>query len=360
MDVQTRDAGGIEGKNFLVTRVKRNLFSQSYVGGIFTNGNPGSPASSQTYGVDLNLATSNFLGSGRNFEVTSYLLRTAKEGIKGKDRAYGFAVNYPNDLWNLRLEWGDVQENFQPELGFVLRPKARKLRIDAVFSPRPKNFLSVRQMYNEFRFYRYVRLDHGETESWQFLTAPINYRFNSGDRFEFDYAPEFQRLFDNFEIAKDVVLPAGTYRFDRYRLELETASKRKWEAFLTWWFGTYYSGTADQISTTFSYKVAPHFQASVGLNQTLARLQEGNFVARIFSLRANYSFTPFLTLYNLVQFDNGSRNLGWQSRLRWILSPGNDIFLVFNQGWVQDEQNDFRFRMTDRKLSFKIQYTFRL
>jgi hypothetical protein len=96
------------------------------------------------------------------------------------------------------------------------------------------------------------------------------------------------------------------------------------------------------------------------LNQTFARLKEGNFIARIYSLRANYSFTPFLTLYNLVQYDNGSRNLGWQSRLRWILKPGNDIFLVFNQGWIQDEENDFRFRMTDRKLSFKIQYTFRL
>jgi hypothetical protein len=96
------------------------------------------------------------------------------------------------------------------------------------------------------------------------------------------------------------------------------------------------------------------------LNQTFARLKEGNFVARIYSARADYSFTPFLTLYNLVQFDMDSRNLGWQGRLQWILSPGNDLFLVFNQGWIQDEQNDFRFRMTDRKLSFKIQYTFRL
>ncbi len=360
MDVQTRAAGEIDGKNFLVTRVKRNLFTQSYVGGIFTNGNPNNPASSQTYGVDLNLATSNFLGSGRNFQVTTYFLKSANEGIKGKDNAYGFAVTYPNDLWNLGISWGDVQENFQPALGFVLRGKTRKLGIDAMFSPRPKNFLNIRQMYYQFHFVRYVRLDYGQTESWQMLMAPFYYRFNSGDRLELNYAPEFQRLFEKFEIAKGVVLPAGDYRFDRFRVELETASKRKWDAFVTWWLGTYYSGHADQISGTFSYKIAPHFRAGLGWNQTFAHLKEGNFVARIYSLRADYSFTPFLTLYNLVQFDNGSRNLGWQSRLRWILKPGNDIFLVFSQGWAQDEQNDFRFRMTDRKLSFKIQYTFRL
>jgi hypothetical protein len=156
------------------------------------------------------------------------------------------------------------------------------------------------------------------------------------------------------------VLPAGDYRFTRYRAEFESASKRKWEAFITWWFGTYYSGNADQVSTTFTYKLAPHFRTSLGLNQTFARLKEGNFVARIYSFHADYSFTPFITLYNLVQFDNDSRNLGWQSRFRWTLKPGNDVFLVFNQGWIQDEQNDMRFRMTDRKLSVKIQYTIRL
>jgi hypothetical protein len=228
-----------------------------------------------------------------------------------------------------------------------------------MFSPRPKNFLNIRQMYYQFHFTRYVRLDYGQTESWQALMAPFYYRFNSGDRLELNYAPEFQRLFEKFEIAKGVVLPAGSYRFDRYRVEFETASKRKWDAFVTWWLGGYYSGHADQISGTFSYKIAPHFRASFGWNQTFAHLKEGNFVARIYSLRANYSFTPYLTLYNLVQFDNGSRNLGWQSRLRWILTPGSDIFLVFNQGWIQDEQNDFRFRMADRKFSAKIQYTFR-
>jgi hypothetical protein len=287
-------------------------------------------------------------------------VQSPNEGIKGKDSAYGFAAYYPNDIWSLRLEWGDAQEKFNPALGSVLRRKTRKLGIDAIFAPRLRNFLNICQMFHEFRFYRYVRLDYGQTENWQFLTAPINYRFSSGDRLEFNYAPEFQRLFEDFEIAKGVILPAGTHRFDRYRLELETSSKRKWEAVITWWLGTHYSGTADQVNTRFSYMIAPHFWASIGLNQTFAILREGNFIARIYKLRSNYSFTPFLTPYNRVQFDNGSRNLGFQSRLCWILKPGNYIFLVFNQGWIQDEENDFRLRMTDRKLSFKIQFTFRL
>jgi hypothetical protein len=76
-------------------------------------------------------------------------------------------------------------------------------------------------------------------------------------------------------------------------------------------------------------------------------------------LRFNYSFTPFLSVTNFVQYDNESRNLGWQSSFRWITKPGNDLFLVFNQGWLQNERGGFNFRSAGTRLSGKIQYTFR-
>jgi hypothetical protein len=52
-------------------------------------------------------------------------------------------------------------------------------------------------------------------------------------------------------------------------------------------------------------------------------------------------------------------NLGWQSRLRWILRPGNDLFLVFNQGWGQQQLGGFNFRRSGTRLTGKVQYTFR-
>jgi hypothetical protein len=187
----------------------------------------------------------------------------------------------------------------------------------------------------------------------------VNWSFNSGDRIEFNYVPQFERLFEPFEIADGVVLPPGDYRFTRWRAEFGTASKRRWKVDGTWWFGTYWSGHADLIETSFQYKVAPHFQASFDTEQTFARLKQGNFVARIFSLRAVYSVSPFLSFFNLVQFDNESKNLGWQSRVRWIIRPGNDVFIVFNQGWLQDERGGFKFRSADTRLAAKVQYTFR-
>ena len=52
-------------------------------------------------------------------------------------------------------------------------------------------------------------------------------------------------------------------------------------------------------------------------------------------------------------------SLGWQGRVRWTLQPGNDLFFAFNQGWIQEDGRDFRFRTRDSKVSAKFQYSFR-
>lgn len=359
LGVRTGETDFTQAKNFFVGRLKRNLFRQSYIGGIFTEGNPASLSSSRTYGVDTRLATSRFLGKDRNFAVEAFMLKSSNEGVKGNDDSYGFGVIYPNDLWDARIDWRQIGQDFKPALGFVSRSGVRKLNISIDFAPRPKNFLNVRQMFHGFRFTRFTRLDNGQVESWRLFTAPINYSLNSGDRYEFNYVPTFERLFEPFEIADGIVLPPGDYRFTRWRAEFGSAAKRRWKIDGTWWFGTFYSGRSDEIETSFQYKVAPHFQLSFVADQTFVRLKEGKFAARIFSLRANYSVSPFLTFFNLVQFDNESRNLGWQSRIRWIIRPGNEIFLVFNQGWLQDERGGFNFRSANTRLAGKIQYTFR-
>lgn len=359
LGVRTKTTSLAPARTFFVGRIRRNFFQQSYVGAILTDGDPALAASSRTFGADLHLATARFAGRPQNFQVDAFGLKTANGGVSGNDRAFGFSASYPNDLWSATVDWREIEANVRPALGFVERGDVRRLAIRAEFDPRPADFLNLRQMFHEFSFTRFTRLDTGRVESWRVFTAPINWRFNSGDRFELNYVPTFERLFEPFEISSGVVLPPGDYRFTRYRAEFGTASKRRWQAEGTWWFGDFWSGRANQVATTVRYKIVPHFQASLETDQTFARLPQGRFVTRIFTVRADYSLSPYATLSNLVQFDNGSRNLGWQSRLRWILRPGNELFVVFNQGYQQDPRGGVRFRPTSTDLTTKFQYTFR-
>jgi hypothetical protein len=359
MNVRSREAGGVEAKSFTVARIKRNLLEQSYIGGIFTDGDPARPGSSQTYGADVRLATSQFLGGRQNFDVSTFFLNTRRAGVDREHGLYGLSVNYPNDLLDVGVDYIRVEKNFDPALGFVPRPNTSKLNVSFNFAPRPRGFLGIRQMLHQISFRRFVRLEDGRTDSWRLFLAPVNYTWNSGDRFELNWRPQFERLFEPFEIFEGVVLPPGDYRYDRYRVEFWSSPKRPLRVETTWWFGTYWSGRANELSGLIQYKLAPNFQAGLNYEQTFARLPQGNFVARIFSLRADYSVTPFITFFNLVQFDNESQNLGWQHRVRWIFRPGREMFIVFNQGWIRNTADDRGFRATDRGLAAKIQYTFR-
>jgi hypothetical protein len=359
LTIRTQKTPFSEAKNYFVGRVKRNLFKQSFIGGIYTEGDPLNSESGRTFGGDLRLATANLFESKRNFAVDAYAVKTQRAGLTGDAASYGVVASYPNDRWWGYVELKHVGRDFSPALGFIQRQAVDKFNTRVEFNPRPKRFLNVRQMFNEFQFTAYRRNDQGRIESWRLFTAPLNWEFNSGDRVEFNWVPTFERLFAPFEIADDVTLPAGDYRFTRYRAEFETAPKRPWQAMVTWWFGSYWSGHADEFEAELLCKFAPHFQAGISAEQTFGRLPQGNFVARVWALRADYAFSPFFTVANFLQYDNESRNLGWQSRLRWILKPGNELFLVFNQGWEQNPLGGFRFRAMGTRVTGKIQYTLR-
>ena len=86
-------------------------------------------------------------------------------------------------------------------------------------------------------------------------------------------------------------------------------------------------------------------------------LVQGKFFTQLFSLQADYNFTPNISWANTVQYDTESRILGFQTRFRWILKPGNDLFLVLNRGWFKTYEHDY-VPSFDRG-TVKLQYTFR-
>jgi hypothetical protein len=365
LDVRTGDTdeiAGVEDKNFLVARVKRNLLRQSYVGAIFTNGSPALGKAARTYGVDMRLATSRFLGQSRNLVVTGYAARSVNEGVSDKDWSYGFSAYYPNDRFAGQIAVREIQENFKPAVGFAQRDNVRMVRMAFSFNPRPKDFLNIQQMFHDFYYTRFTRLDNGELESADFYMTILDWHFRSGDNIHgaLDMNPTYERLFEPFEISPGVILQPGEYRFTRFKSNpIATAAKRRLSGNINVTWGNYWSGKAEQVTTSVTYKMPPKFNLTVTSNQTFARLPEGNFTARIFTSNVSYSASPSLSFSNLIQFDNRSKNLGWQGRIRWTLQPGNDLFFAFNQGWIQEDTSSLRFNTGDSKLSAKFQYSFR-
>ena len=361
LDVRTREVSNVNAKNLFVGRIKQNFLEQSYVGAIFTEGNPASPLSSSTIGVDMRLATSNFLGSGRNMVFNAYGLRSNNQGISENNSSFGFGAQYPNDKFDAQIQWREIQANFDPAVGFVQRSDVRMLRVAGSFNPRPKQSTGIQQMQHDVFYTRFTRLDNGLVETSNLYVTLVDWHLNSGDSLHslFDANVTYERLFEPFEISPGVVLPAGEYRFTPWRIFFTSAQKRRIQGSIGFNFGNFWSGTAKVIQTGLSYKFPPYFSISLNTNQTFASLPQGSFIARIYSSRVDYAASPFLSVSSLIQFDNRSENLGLQSRVRWTIEPGNDVFFIFGQGWVQDLERGYGFRRQDSRLAMKFQYTIR-
>jgi hypothetical protein len=87
-------------------------------------------------------------------------------------------------------------------------------------------------------------------------------------------------------------------------------------------------------------------------------LPQGDFETRLVSYRAEVVFSSTLSWVSLLQYDNVSEVLGFNSRIHWIPEPGREAFLVLNHN-LQDIDRDNSFESQFSEASIKFNYTFR-
>ena len=119
--------------------------------------------------------------------------------------------------------------------------------------------------------------------------------------------------------------------------------------------GTFYSGWITRWNLRCSVRVSNRFQAALDYDQRDVDLAEGDFTTRLASLKTVLTPAPGLSWTSRLQYDNVSDTVGLNSRLRWIVAEGNDIFLILNQGW---EAGGGRFRRESRNVKVKVAWTF--
>ncbi len=361
MDVRTGDfkeQGNlvVPATNLAVGRVKANFLSQSYLGAMFTNGDPTGLTHNSLGGADLKLATSNFLKTEKNLSLTLFGSKTRTTGVDGRDTAFGGVISYPNDLISGEYKWMKIEENFNPALGFVPRPGVRisSGRLEA--APRP-NFWSIRQMRFSASYDDYYNLRQGASETAQLLVSPFSWEFNGGEEISYEWARNTERLFEPWEIHDGITVAMGKHQFSSHTVRGSTSRTKPLSFGADFATGSFYSGTRKELGLEFTWRKNRHLSTDMEMEQNWIRLKEGSFNAVVLICRLDYSFTPFIALTNFVQYDTDSRNIGLQSRLRWILTPGNEFFIVLNQGWQQDQLD--RFQSAQTRFRVKLNYTFR-
>ena len=357
MNLVTGDTDHAPGQNLFVARTKANFWAESYVGALVTHGEPTGVEDNSLVGMDMRLATSDFLSQGKILALTAYGSKTQTPSLHGQNNAYGFAISYPNDFVRAQYQWQHLGENYNPALGYIRRNGVRKNSLRASVNPRPEAW-HVRQVGIGVDFTRYFNLAHGVVETRELEISPFEIEFNNGEELRYRFIPTIENLFEPFDIRDDIVIPVGEYSFLVHEISYRSALNKPLRYDIQYKAGSFYTGSSDELSTELSWR-SRNVNTSIELQQYWVRLEQGNFNTRLALMRFDYSFGPFTTLANFVQYDTESQNIGVQSRLRWILKPGNEIYLVFNHSWQQNPLERERFESRHTDMRAKLNYTFR-
>jgi hypothetical protein len=334
LDVQTGEGGGLPGSNFLAARMTQDIFEESKIGWIFTNGSP-SGAKNSLAGMDFQYSTSKFLGR-KNLMLAAWGAYNWNDNPEGRHHGFGFRADYPNDLWNIQSTYAYYGEALDPGMGYMMRHAIQTGYLRVGFQPRPAQGSFLDKFIRQFYFsgsgdYYWDLAGNLETKTLQ--AQLFGFRTESGEYFSFEINRVRDVLPYNFEVARGVVLPAGDYAFTSGQIQLSTAEHRPVSFSGHYNFGKFYSGHYDDVSLGLTVKIDGFVNLSFVTNLVRGRLPEGNFSENVYQLKVDFFLSPDLGFMNYVQYDDISRSLGWNARLRWQIKPGNEVYLVYNKSW---------------------------
>ncbi len=120
--------------------------------------------------------------------------------------------------------------------------------------------------------------------------------------------------------------------------------------------GEFFDGDRRDVESNISWRPSARFKASIAYERNDVDLPEGRFDTHLGRARFDFVFSPGVTWQDFVQFDSESDSLGVNSRLRWILEPGRDVFVVFDESL---QRADGSLSPPEQEFAFKIACTLR-
>ncbi|MBN2134904.1 MAG: carbohydrate binding family 9 domain-containing protein [Acidobacteria bacterium] len=355
LDVQTGETNSLPTQNLLAMRITRNLWEQSNIGVIVTNGNPSGIGSNTLYGADFRYGTSKAFGNKNLYFTANYMKTDSSELPDLDNESWKLSLDFPNDLIDCAAEYWEIGENFNPALGYLRRNNIKNLRIFLNIAPRP-DISWIRQLY----FYAYLNQiwdrETGEYSEGSFVLIPLSVEFESGDYLEFEILRKFDRLEDGFEITDSIILPPEEYDFTRYIINASTTGKRGFFVHGNYQWGNYYSGSINEYEAYAAIKPNKHLFASVFGHTSEVNLPEGDFTARIIGANLIIKINPDLSMNSIIQYDNESEILGIFAKIYWIPQEGSRFYLVYRHNW---EKNGDSFREYNWSINLKYQHSIR-
>jgi hypothetical protein len=264
-------------------------------------------------------------------------------------------LEIPSDVLQAYVSGQYIEDNFRPALGFVNRTGIRRIDTGLRYRTRPEEG-RWRAINNRIDFTLVTDMD-GEKLSQKTRIRPVSFYSHTDDFLFVEWERNTENVLNDFDLFGRLNVPAGEYRFDRYRAEIATGVQRPVRVVLSVQDGGFFGGDRLEKFVELQWRQSAHFFLGASFTENVVELPSGNFTSHLASLRSDFAFNSRWSWSNLLQYDNTAEALGINSRLRFMPEAGKEMMLVLNHGAAVDREN--RLSSTQNELNLKVSYTFR-
>ncbi len=319
---------------YSVLTLQQKVFTRSNFGVMLVNKQPS--ASSQfnrVLGLDYNLASKENKWNGKIFYQKSI------EDFKTKhDQAFGSSLIYNIRSFDTKNEFSVVEDNFNPEVGFVKR----------------KGYQRISNTTN-WKFYltnkKIVR--HGPGIDYDFIQKPgkgltdydlnllYSVHFRNSMLLFVKFRKDYTLLLSDFDPTRTngLKLKANqSFHYNSVSVTLNTDYRKKLAAKLSSKFGEYLNGQRFNIEGELSYRVQP-----IGLGGFIFSYNKLNFPSPYKSAelillgpKFDITFSKKLFFSSLLQYNNQINNVNVNTRIQWRFAPASDLFIVYTDNYYAD------------------------
>jgi hypothetical protein len=339
-----------------IGRVKQDLYSESYVGAIFTN-REFAGSHSRLAGADGNFR----LDQTHNAQFRT--IATQHRDLDGVDRSgHMLDVNLAKNGRNLGYFLGmfEVSPDFRTDVGFVRRTDQRKIAGNVSYRWWPESWL-----INWGPKVGYGRLwDFDDVLEDENLNVGVNFNQDMERFGGIDFDKTRMRISGGVNSSRRFEVSANVRRGDKIFYDAESP----------------YLGRSTEYGINTTLRPVPRLQSRLSLDTSRfvdpVRDDEEIFNVKIFRAFTTYQFTDRMLLRNIIEYDTFDKAFGFNLLATYRVNAGTVFFLGYDDHYQQagqlfderDRDGDgipdpgfdpSRFEQTNRAFFMKIQYLFR-
>ena len=365
LEMQTDDEDALPGENFGVLRLRRPVLNEWSTAGMMLTTYAGSGRSNVALGADTSLRI-------HGDEYVGLKWAASVDGDEREAATLG-SRSLVDAKWERRTERGlsytwqfaRAGRDYDPELGFMPRRDFTTANVAGnwfFYTDRHEYFRRVYPGALAFNTFRNAdrELESGMYAFW------VEWDTKAGGGGWVEPKWFHENVLTAFTIGDEIDIPAGTYDFADLQIVSLMASGRKLRTDVDFRTGTYFDGTRTQVLLTPTWNVNRHLELGGDYQLSVLRFPARDQSANIhlLRLRVRTAVDARASGNAFVQYNSTTDGLDFNVRLRYAISEGTDLWLVYNEGLDTDRDRDVLQRdrftplSTSRALILKYTHTF--